>query len=187
MTNGVFSDYELDELGFKFEGENTAYQSAKCVGAAEEEMEVKRVTKSCRGVVVKERVKPTGRGTLKITAHIPYEIYVTLYGMELDSLIAGVKGYGRNSVHKGFSLVAHVVDEDGAEKLKAYPNCVVVTGKSSKIENGAEEVAQIELEISVSPDEYGQGVYETLVEEVDETVANTWMTAFTPELVQKAA
>ena len=31
MTNGVFSDYELDELGFKFEGDD-AYQSAKCIG-----------------------------------------------------------------------------------------------------------------------------------------------------------
>jgi hypothetical protein len=186
MTNGVFSDYELDELGFKFEGEE-AYKSAKCIGSSEEEMEVKVITKLCRGIIAKERVKGTGRGTVKITAHIPYDIYMAMYGMELDTLIEGVKGYGQNSVHKNFSMVAHVKDEDGAEKLVAYPNCVVKTGKSRKIENGAEEVAQIELEVSVSPDEYGQGVYETLVEEVDETVATTWMTAFTPALVQKAA
>jgi len=184
MTNGVFSDYALEELGFKFEGDE-AYKSAKCIGAAEEEMEVKVITKLCRGIVAKERVKGTGRGTVKLTAHIPYDIYNAMYGTELDSLITGVKGYGRNSTHKNFCMVAHVKDEDGAEKLVAYPNCVVKTGKSRKIENGAEEVAQIELEVSVSPDEYGQGVYETLVEEVDETVAETWMTAFTPALVQK--
>ena len=185
MTNGVFSDYELDELGFKFEGE-TAYQSAKCIGAAEEEMEVKVITKSCRGVVAKEKVKGTGRGTVKVTAHMPYEIYIAMYGMSLDSLIDGVKGYGRNSVHKGFSMVAHVTDEDGVEKLVAYPNCVVKTGKARKIENGAEEVAQIELEVSVSPDVYGQGLYETLVSELtDETVKTKWMTAFEPGLVQK--
>ena len=186
MTNGVFSDYELDELGFKFEG-GEAYQSAKCIGGAEEEMEVKTITKLCRGVIVKERVKGTGRGTVKITAHIPYDIYNAMYGTELDSLIAGVKGYGRNSVHKNFSMVAHVTDEDGAEKLVAYPNCVVKSGKSRKIENGAEEVAQIELEVSVSPDDYGQGVYETLVAEVDESVATAWMTSFVPALVQKPA
>lgn len=183
MTNGVFSDYEVDEIGFKFEGE-TDYQSAQCIGASEEEMEVKVITKSCRGVISKEKVKPTGRGTVKLTLHIPMVIYHAMFGMELDSLITGVKGYGRNSVHKNFSMVQHVTDEDGVEKYKAYPNCVVKTGKSSKIENGAEEVAQVELEVSVSPDTYGQGVYEALAEDIDGTVASTWMTAFTPALVQ---
>lgn len=185
MTNGVFSDYEVDEIGFQFEGE-TDYQSAKCIGASEEEMEVKVITKQCRGVIVKEKVKPTGRGTVKMTLHIPKVIYDAMFGMNLDSLIEGVKGYGRNSVHPNFKMVQHVTDEDGVEKFKAYPNCVVKTGKSSKIENGAEEVAQVELEVSVSPDEYGQGVYEALADEIDETVASQWMTAFTPALVQKA-
>ena len=184
MLEKVFSDYEVDELGFKFEGAEN-YQSAKCIGSSEEEMEVKVVTKLCRGVIVKEKVKPTGRGTVKITAHIPYDIYVAMFGMELNTLIEGVRGYGRNSVHKNFSMVAHVVDEDGNEKLKAYPNCVVKTGKSSKIENGAEEVAQVEIEVSVSPDEYGQGVYESLVDTLDKTVAGQWMTSFAPALVQK--
>lgn len=185
MTNGVFSDYEVDEIGFQFEGE-TDFQSAKCIGASEEEMEVKVITKSCRGVIAKEKVKPTGRGTVKLTLHIPMAIYLAMFGMELDSLIEGVKGYGRNSVHKNFCMVQHVTDEDGVEKFKAYPNCVVKTGKTSKIENGAEEVAQVELEVSVSPDTYGQGVYEALADEIDETVASKWMTAFTPALVQVA-
>ena len=183
MTNGVFSDYEVDEIGFKFE-EETGYQSAVCVGASEEEMEVKVITKLCRGVISKEKVKPTGRGTVKLTLHIPKAIYDKMFGMNLDSLIEGVKGYGRNSVHKNFGMVQHVTDEDGVEKLKAYPNCVVKSGKTSKIENGAEEVAQVELEVSVSPDEYGQGLYEALYDEVDETVASKWMTEFAPGLVQ---
>lgn len=184
MTKGVFSDYEVDAIGFKFEDE-TEYQSAECIGSSEEEMEVKVITKSCRGVVAKEKVKPTGRGTVKLTLHMPWDIYTKMFGMNLDSLITGVKGYGRNSVHKNFSMVAHVTDEDGAEKLKAYPNCVSKTGKANKIENGAEEVAQLEIEVSVSPDEYGQGVYESLVTELqDNTVKTMWMTAFTPALVQ---
>ena len=185
MTNGVFSDYEVDEIGFQFEGE-TDYQSAKCIGASEEEMEVRSITKKCRGIISKEKVKPTGRGTVKLTLHIPKVIYDEMFGMNLDSLIEGVKGYGRNSEHKNFGMVQHVTDEDGVVKFKAYPNCVVKSGKTSKTENGAEEVAQIELEVSVSPDTYGQGVYEALEDEIDETVASKWMTAFSPALVQKA-
>jgi hypothetical protein len=180
----VFSEFEVDQLGFKFKDDD-AYQSAECIGSYEEAMDSKVITKKCRGVVKKKIVKGTGTGTIKITAHIPYDIYTTLYGMNLDSLIAGVKGYGLNSVHPTFGLVAHVKDEDGNVKYKAYPNCVIESGKSNKIENGAEEVAELELEISVSPDDYGQGVYEALDDGLDDTVSGKWMTAFTPELVKK--
>jgi hypothetical protein len=185
MWNG--SEYELDLLGIKFAG-TEGYQNIKCIGSCEEEMESKVISKSCRGVVVKEIVKGTGKGTLKITAHINWAIYTEFYGMSLDSLIEGVKAYGQNSVHKTFSATAHVTDEDGAEKYKAYPNCIVKTGVVRKIENGAEEVAQLELEISVNPDEFGNGLYEATADELaDETVKTKWMTAFTPELVQITA
>lgn len=178
------SDFELDQMGFKFEGEQ-AYESVNCVGSMEEEMEVRSVTKSCRGVVVKKRSNGTGAGTLKITAHMPWTVFTKAYGMELDTLIEGVKAYGRNSIHKAFAVVCHVVDEDHNEKLKAYPNCVINTGVVRKIENGAEEVAEMELEIGVMPDDYGNGLYEAVADELkDETVKTTWMTAFTPDLVQ---
>lgn len=178
------SDFELDQLGLKFEGDDT-YTSVNCVGSLEEEMTVKSVSKSCRGVVVKKRSKGTGEGTLKVTAHVPWAVFTKAYGMELDTLIDGVKAYGRNSIHKTFAAVAHVLDEDNNEKLKAYPNCVINTGVVRKIENGAEEVAEMELEIGVMPDEYGNGLYEAVVEDLkDENVKTTWMTAFTPALVQ---
>lgn len=184
MWNG--SEYELDQLGIKFkDAEDT--QIIKCIGSCEEEMESKVISKSCRGVVVKENVKGTGRGTLKLTAHIAWAIYHEFYGMTLDTLIDGVKAYGRNSVHKAFSATAHVTDEDGQEKYKAYPNCIVKTGVVRKIENGAEEVAQLELEISVSPDDFGNGLYEATADELkDDEVKAEWMTAFTPALVQSA-
>ena len=178
------SDFELDQMGFKFEGES-AYESVNCVGSLEEEMTVKSVSKSCRGVVTKKRSKGTGEGTLKVTAHMPWSVFTKAYGMELDGLIEGVKAYGRNSIHKTFSTVCHVLDEDNNAKLKAYPNCVINTGIVRKIENGAEEVAEMELEIGVMPDEHGNGLYEAVVDELqDETVKSTWMTAFTPEMVQ---
>lgn len=185
MTNGVFSDFEVDQIGIKFVDEET-YESANCVGSMEEEMESKTVTKSCRGVIIKERTRGTGRGTLKISWHIPWAIYTKFFGMEHDDLLEGVKAYGRNSVHKEFSLTAHVVDEDGEVKYKAYPKCTVANaGPVRKIENGAEEVAEFETEISVTPDEHGYGMYEALDSELtDESVKGTWMTAFTPDLVQ---
>ena len=181
------SDFELDQLGFKFAG-TEAYVNVSCIGSIEEEMEVKTVTKSCRGVVAKRRSRGTGAGTLKLSAHIPWAVYTEAYGMELDTLKEGVKAYGRNSIHKEFAMVGHVTDEDGNEKLKAYPKCMITTGVVRKIENGAEEVAEMELEIGVSPDDYGNGLYETVVDELtDETIKTTWMTAFTPELVQVAS
>ena len=184
MTNGVFSDFELDQLGIKFK-DSEEYKSVNCVGACEEEMESKVVTKSCRGIVVKKIVKGTGNGTLKITAHIPWDVYTELYGMNLDTLIKGVKAYGKNSVHGGFGAVMHVNDEDGAEKYKAYPNCVIEAGVVRKIENGAEEVAELEIEASVMPDEFGNGLYEALATELtDDDVKAKWMSEFTPELVQ---
>lgn len=184
MTNGVFSDFELDQMGLKFADAET-YVSVNCVGSCEETMETKVISKKCRGVVSKTSTKGTGAGTLKVTAHVPWAVYTEAYGMELDTLKEGVKAYGQNSRHKEFGLVMHILDEDGAEKLKAFPKCIMTNGVTRKIENGAEEVAELELEISVMPDEFGNGVYEALVSELtDETVKSTWMTAFTPALVQ---
>ena len=59
MTNGVFSEYELREMGIKTEG-SEAYVSANCVGSCEEELETKVVSKSCRGVVIKKTVRGAG-------------------------------------------------------------------------------------------------------------------------------
>lgn len=184
MTNGVFSEYELREMGIKFKS-GTEYKTASCVGSCEEEMEAKVVSKSCRGVVFKKTVKGTGTGTLTISMHCPWEIYTQMYGMDLESLIDGVKAYGRNSVHEAFSVVQHIYDEDEAEKYKAYPNCIMESGVVRKIENGSEEVAEIEMEVSVMPDDHGNGLYEALADELSESVKTQWMKAFTPELVQK--
>jgi hypothetical protein len=177
------SEFEVKKIGFKFDGED-AYESVECIGSMEEDMAVKTITKKCRGVVRKKRSKGTGEGTVKLSLHIPYAIYVKAFGMDLDSLKDGVYAYGENSRHKVFSMVALVEDEDGNEKLKAYPNGVMNTGVVRKVENGAEEVAELEMEVGVMPDEFGNGLYETLVAEGDEETANEWLTAFEPEMVQ---
>lgn len=187
MTSEVFSEYELREMGVKTK-KAESYKSANCVGSCEEELNVKVISKSCRGVVFKKIVKGDGTGKLAVSMHMPLSLYDEVYGMDLDTLIEGVKAYGVNSVHESFAITQRVFDEDGVEKFKAYPNCIIETGVKRKIENGAEAVAEIELEISLMPDSYGNCMYEALAEALtDETVKSTWMTAFTPEMVQLAS
>ena len=184
MTNGVYSEYELREMGIKTEG-SEAFVSANCVGSCEEELDTKVVTKSCRGVPFKKIVKGAGTGKLKISMHMPYDLYTDVYCMNFDTLIKGVKAYGVNSKHKEFATTQHVFDEDGIEKFKAYPKCIIETGITRKIENGAEEVAEIELEVSLMPDEFGNCEYEALAEELEDATAKAnWMTAFEPSMVR---
>lgn len=182
----VFSEFEVEEIGLKFGTEST-YTSVKCVGTSEEEMESRTVEKFCRGNIAKRTVRGTGSGTVTVSCHIPYEAYIAAYGMTLDTLAEGVHAYGRNSRHATCAMVQKVADEDGNIKYKAYPNGLITGAKASSIENGAEEVAEVELEFSFTADEYGNGMYEALASDLDTTLANQWMTAFTPELVQAAS
>ena len=180
----VFSEYEARKIGVKF-ADSEKHEIAECIGSVEDTADVKVITKKCRGVVRKKRIKPTGTGVMKISLHLPWSWYVKIFGMKLATLIDGVYAYGEESVHESFSLTELVEDEDGNEKLKAYPNCTVETGKATKITNGAEEVAEVELEVSYMPDDFGNGQYEALASEItDETVVEKWLEEFTPELVR---
>lgn len=186
-VNKPRSDYEVRNIGFKFEKDED-HIVTECIGSYEETMNTRVITKKCRGVVKKKVVKADGTGVLKLTLHIPWDIYVKTFGMDDETVKDGIKTYGINTKHGVFSLTVDVFDEDDNEKLKAYPNCVVETGKATKVENGAEEVAEMELEVAVSPDEFGNGLYEALVEELsDTTLKSNWMTKFTPEMAQKTA
>lgn len=183
MTNGVFSDFEIDKMNVKF-ASSTETIAMNCVGSVEEELASKIITKKCRGVVIKNTVKGTGEGTLTISAHVPHELFKKAFGMELDTLKSGVNAYGSNSRHEEFCLTMHVVDEDGEEKYKAYPRCICNARPSISVENGAEEVAEIEMEIAVMPDTFGNGMYEALAEGLAEDISSKWLAEFTPELVQ---
>jgi hypothetical protein len=184
MEDKVFSDYEVRELGFCF-GEGDTIK-VPCVGSMEEELDVLVISKKCRGVEKKVRARGKGTGTIKISAHVPHELLVKLYAMGLDGLKEGVRAYGQKSLHPEFGLTADVFDEDDNEKLKAYPRCLVKANLSRKTENGAEEVAELELEISVMPDDEGNGMYEALADDIkEETIKTTWMESFTPELVKE--
>ena len=107
--------------------------------------------------------------------------------MYFEELAPGVYAYGKNSKHEEFTLTGEVMDEDDVKKLVAYPNCVVSSGIATKIENGAEEVAEAELEIAAFPDEHGFGKYEAIEELLeDENIKNKWMTSFNYDLVKSS-
>lgn len=184
----VFSKYELRKMGVKM-ADATEYKSADCVGTFEEELNVIVVKKMCRGVEVKTRPRGAGTGTVTISAHIPYDIYCELYDMyNRDDLVEGVQGYGSLNFHKEFSIVADVYDEDDNELLLAYPRCIMTTGPNTNIENGAEEVAEVEIEISIMPDDNNYCRYEAVVSALPESTtitADAWMTSFSPEMIAK--
>ena len=186
MENNVFSDYEVRKLVFNFGPEKVI--EVPCVGSVEEELEVLTITKKCRGVDKKTRARGKGTGTLKISAHVPNDVLGNLYAMINDGLIDGVRAYGQNSMHKEFVLTADIFDEDGDEKYKAYPRCLVQSNLSRKTENGAEEVAEMEIEISVMPDDDGNCLYEAIVSELkDDTAKKDWLTKFKPSMVKPSS
>lgn len=185
MTKGVFSEFEVKEQWIKVAGEEN-YSTMSCVGSSEEELEVKVITKKCRGVKAKEKVKGTGSGTLTESLHVPRDIYNKMYDMTRANLKEGVYAYGQNSSHPEFSITQRVLDEDDEEKFKAYPRCILESGPKRSVENGQEEVPELELTITLLPDDNGECMYEALKSELDEETAKKWLEHFETSLVQSA-
>lgn len=181
----VFSDYEIKNTSIKF-ADAEGFKKIGCVGNIEEELEVRVVTKNCEGVVAKSVAKGSGSGTLTISLHMQYDLYVEAFGMEQEGLKEGIVAYGRNSRHKEFTLVAEVFDEDGNTKLIAYPRCVMASAPACTIENGAEEVAEIEVEINLFPDEDGNCKYQAIGDAVSDDITNTWLTSWSIDIVKNA-
>lgn len=183
MTKGVFSEFEVKEQWIKIKDEES-YSTMSCVGSSEEELEVKVITKKCRGVKAKEKVKGTGSGTLTESLHVPRDIYNKMYNMNRPNLKKGVYAYGQNSSHPEFSITQRVLDEDDEEKFKAYPRCILESGPKRAVENGQEEVPELELTITLLPDDNGECMYEALKSELDEETAGKWLEHFETSLVQ---
>lgn len=183
MTKGVFSEFEVIEQYIKVSGDES-YSTMSCVGSSEEELEVKIITKNCRGVRAKEKVKGTGNGKLTESLHVPRDIYNKMYSMNRDNLKDGIAAYGQNSKHPEFSVTQKVLDEDDEVKFKAYPRCILESGPKRGVTNGAEEVPELELVISLLPDENGECMYEALESDLDEETKKVWLENFTPSLAR---
>lgn len=182
-TYQEYSEFEIKDFAIKFP-EDEKHTICGAVGSCEETLNVKTVTKKYKGIEGKTRTKGTGTGELKLSIHMGYETFCKAYGMNNDDFIDGVHVYGQSSTHPTFSVTEKVEDEDGVLKYKAYPNCTIKEGISRKVENGGEDVAEIEMTLSVMPDEYGNGMYEAICSDIAEDVAGKWMSDFTPVLVR---
>ncbi len=181
-----FSEYEVKESTVKFEGESETAMPLGCVGTLEETLNVKTITKDCEGVRRKTVVRPTGDGEIKFTLHMRWEAFKRMFGLISDGYAAGVYAYGRYGMHEHFCYTAKVKDEDGNIKLKAYPDCVVSTGIQTKIENGAEEVSEIEVTATTLADTYGNCMYQCFASDVTEDIANNWLQNFDHDLIVAA-
>ncbi len=184
-TDTVFSEFEVDKISFKFTEGNA--EALSCIGKFEEEMEVKTVSKKCRGKVIKTRTRGTGNGTITTSMHVPKGTYAKLFAMTRSTLKEGAYAFGENSLLPECCMCVHVTDEDGNEKLKAYPRVTATTGPARSVENGGDEVEEIEPEFSVMPDSYGEGMYEMFLDGLEdsekETLVEKWMSGFSRDLI----
>ncbi len=156
-----------------------------CIGTIEGETEVIEIVKKEEGIEVKKKSKPV-KMNLTVSAHIPVQVARDFFGLKTEGLKTGIWSYGSLSKGKRFVLTADVVDEfEDIVKLIAFSNCTNSTGFKISIENGADEVAQLELEFTALADELRNFYYEAFIDEIeDEAVKTQWHTQFNPTLVQ---
>ncbi len=155
-----------------------------CVGSIEGETTLKELIKRCEGVEVRKKTKPE-KIDLTISAHIPIQVVRDLFGLSTENLKPGVYKYSQDSKGKEFVYTADVMDEfEDVVKLIAFPKAVSATGFKFAVENGGDEVAEMEVEITAYPDEQGNLYYEAFISELsDPTIADTWHTQFDYALV----
>lgn len=184
----VFSDFEVRETAITFAGATAAIED-DCVGTLSIEENVRKITKKCRGVVVKSTVKHDGTIKLTISMHMKWPVFKQMFGYDATGLKGGVYALNRDkSVHPSFVMTNHVYDEDGNEKYFAFPNCKATAGLKEKIDNGASEVAELEVEIEADVDDNGNSMYECMASELTDTaVATSWMSAWKYDLVKATA
>ena len=186
-SESVYSPYEVDQFAIKVAGDD-GYTRDDCVGTMTVERETKTVTKSCRGVTVKRKTRPTGNGTVTVSMHIRRDLYRRINGMTNEGLQPGVYAFDNTVSMPEVSIAARIKDEDDNILYMGCPRAKVEEINTLNIENGAEEVAEIEMKLSYMPDSYGKGEYEALADELTGDVLNpsNWMTNFSSELAQLA-
>lgn len=182
VTVDVFDAVEIKNASVLFKGA-TVTDPFGCIGKLDAETEIKSVEKKCGGVTEKKKSRPT-QLTVKISGHMKLKVIRDIFGISNNGLITDVFAYGTNSIGKDFAFVAEENDIfESNKRLIAFPNCSAATGFVKSVENGAEELAEFELEITALPDQYGKFYYEGI--NLTETVAQAWLTKFDPTSLQK--
>ena len=186
-VNEPYSYFECDQLALKVAGDSS-FTRDDCIGSINVERETKTITKSCRGVVKKRKTKPTGNGNITVSMHIKLELYRKINAMTNEGLQPGVYAFDNTESMPEVALVARVKNEDDDVMFLAYPRCKVEEINALEIENGAEEVAEVEMKFAYMPDDYNKGEYQALADELTGSVltADNWMTDFDSDKAQLA-
>lgn len=183
----TFDNVSIKRVAFMFKG-LAASINTDCNGNLDGETEMQTVEKKCGSTVVKTKSKPIGM-TVKITGHVPIEVYRRFNGLKQDERIKpGVYSYGPDSVGEDFSLAAEIFDDfEENSKLVGMLECSSATGLTFAIENGADEVAALEMEAKVMVDEFNKFYHEAIVAELDEDLTDDWMNKLSAEVIRKSA
>ncbi|EAC9742620.1 phage tail protein [Listeria monocytogenes] len=181
-----FDATRVTNVGTKFSGDATSIAFG-CLGSIEGETELLELVKKCEGVETKKKTTPQ-KMSLTLTGHVRVDVLRDVFGLSNEGLKAGVYSYGADSLSKPFVLTADVLDEFEAQtKLIAFSNCVAATGLKITVENGADEVAEVELEFTAMIDDNRKCYYEAIVSELDsadrDAFVTEWHTNFTPDMV----
>lgn len=182
----TFDNVSIKRVAFMFKG-SAASINTDCNGNLDGETEMQTIEKKCGSTTVKTKSKPIGM-TVKITAHVPIEVYRRFNGLKQDERIkAGIYSYGPDSVGEDFSLAAEIFDDfEENSKLVGMLECSSATGLTFSIENGADEVAALELEAKVMVDEFNKFYHEAIVAELDEDLTDAWMSKLSADVIKLA-
>lgn len=180
-----FDTTKITQFGIRFKGEATA-ETFGCVGKIEGTSESTAIIKKCEGVEKKRKSK-VQKMVLTLTAHVKKSVIQRIYGVNSEGLKPGVYRYGTDSIGDDFTLTALCVDEfEDEHKLVAWANCANNTGFKITIENGLEEVAELEMEFTALPDDKNGIYYEAylaeLAEEGKDAFVTSWHEEFSPDL-----
>ena len=183
----TFDNVSIKRIAFNFKNAENAI-ATDCNGQLDGETEMQTVVKKCGATEVKSKSKPINM-TVTITAHVPMEVYRRFNGLKQDERIKpGIYSYGPDSVGEDFSLAAEIVDDfEQNSKLVGMLACTSNTGLTFSIENGADEVAALELETKVMQDEFGKFYHEAIVAELEEDLTDQWMTNLSADVIKKSS
>lgn len=184
-TQTTFDEYKVTNASIQwFDGKEYAPGvPLGCTGKLELETELKSVVKKCEGDEVRHVDIPT-QITGTWTGHFPVENLRKVWGLSTDGLKQGVYAYGTSSRQGRGILTFEVLDLDEQVKmLRAFTNMQFSNGLTWELENGGEEIAEIEQEFIAMKDDNSKFYYEALESELeDNELKKSWLTTFTPEL-----
>lgn len=156
-----FSEFKIHNLLFKLKS-GSSFTSFGCTGSLERSYEVQTITKSCEGVVVKTVTKPTGAGTLTISAHALVNAIREMQAMVTANNVAA-QG---TDTFPSFELKCEVENEDGEVMYQHYPNCSLSEAPTVTIDNSADEVGEVEYSVGLAVDDEGYLFYEAFAEDL---------------------